>query len=149
MGNSIRMHHYYLLEFNNNSTTVKTKNHLVKTIKQKSNFFQIRFASCLRPRAVISRVGREWSPNLRDFTSRHACSEVKFCKFWLHRNNDEVSFQSFKFTKTNTLDESKSQIFGIFIKNTLALDYFASHVDQRADFRCIQGAYIYRAVQRQ
>ena len=42
------------------------------------------FLLCGFALAVISRGNREWSQNVRDFTSRHACLEVKSRKFWLH-----------------------------------------------------------------
>ena len=48
IGNFIFMHHFHLVELKIDSMIVKTKNHLIKIIKQKLNFFQVRYASRLR-----------------------------------------------------------------------------------------------------
>ena len=92
IGNSICMHHLHLVELNINSIIVKTKNHFSKTIKQKSKLLSSSLCFSPSARSVISRVDREWSQNLRDFTSRHACLEVKSRKFWLHsRSTREIT----------------------------------------------------------
>ena len=57
-------HHFHLVKLNINFMTVKTKNYLIKTIKQKSNFFQVRYALRLRP--------AQWSREL-------AAYEAKIC----------------------------------------------------------------------